>query len=119
MCLCVELRENGASLKHIVNVLNHNPLNVLKLIIYCVYVSSSICQRFLGFLYVNVELNELIWPGDGVDLSAVIVVKLLSKILKIVEGDALGKHFITQHQVANFIFDKVTKRRFREMSSEL
>lgn len=95
-------------MENVVNVLNHNPLDVLQLVVYCVDVSSSICQRLFRFLYVNVKLDELIRARNGVDLSPVVIVEFLGEILKVVEGDPFGEHFIAQDQIANFIFDKVT-----------
>lgn len=116
LCLCVQLRQHRATLQNVVDVLHHDPLHVLQLVVYCVYVSSPVRQRFLRLLDVNVKLDKLIRPRHRVDLSTVAVVELLRQVLEIVEGDAFGKHFVAQHQVTNVVLDEIAGG---EISSDL
>lgn len=76
--LRVKLREDCAALQYIVNVLHHDALHVLQLIVDVADVPSTIGQRFLGFLDVDVELDKLIGSRHRVDLSAVTFVEFLS-----------------------------------------
>lgn len=127
--LGVQLGEDRAPLQHVVNVLNlerslaldgkreilkarrthHYPLHVLQLRVDRVDVPPAIGQRLFRLLDVDVELDERVRSRHRVDLAAVVVVELLGDVLEVAERDALGKHFVTQHQIADVVFDQIAE----------
>jgi hypothetical protein len=44
--------------------------------------SPSVTVGLLGLLYVRVKLDEAVWPRGGVDLVAILTVKLGGKVIQ-------------------------------------
>lgn len=95
LCLCIQFRENCTPLEDIINILNHNSLDILELCIDGIDIPATISEGFLCFLDVHIEFNEGIGSRHRIHLSPIILVKFLRNIFQIVECQALGVHFIT------------------------
>lgn len=67
-----------AALQHVVNVLHHDPLHVLKLRVQLIQVppASGVQNRLFGFLDEGIELDERVGTGNGVDAGSILTLKL-------------------------------------------
>ena len=109
MTLALKFTHHRSSLQHVIDVLDHDSLHVLELVVEIVQVppAPSVTVRLLGFLDVRVKLDEAVRPGGGVDLVSILAVELSGEVIQKTVSLLFAKLSLRQREETRLLLNDI------------